>query len=143
MTSKLEEPTSAKDATARPKSRKKLVMILVVVLLLGGGGFWVTRPAGEAAPKAGEVEALEPILLNLAGGRYLKVGLALQLVEGVKEIDGSKALDAMIERFSGLPVAQVNNPKERKKLQEALTEEIIELYEDEVMGTYYVLFVTQ
>lgn len=142
MTSKLEEPTAAKNATARPKSRKKFVMILVVVLFLGGG-FLFTRPSGETAPKAGEVETLEPILLNLAGGRYLKVGLALQLVEGVKEIDGSKALDAMIERFSGLPVAQANNLKERKKLQEALTEEIIELYEDEVMGTYYVLFVTQ
>ena len=143
MSSKVDEPTKADDATARPKSRKKLVMIVVLVLLLGGGGFWFTRPSGETAPKAGEVETLEPILLNLAGGRYLKVGLALQLVEGVKEIDGSKALDAMIERFSGLPVTQVNNLKERKKLQEALTEEIIELYEDEVMGTYYVLFVTQ
>ena len=68
--------------------KKKLVMIVVPVLLvLVAAWYFVLGPgsgSGEAEEKPkevelGEVVALDPITMNLADGRLLKVGLALQL----------------------------------------------------------------
>ena len=59
-----------------------------------------SRPPAEQ-PEPGEVVTLEPIQINLAGGHYLRIGLALQLTADAHEADGSKALDATIELFSG------------------------------------------
>ncbi|RNL62645.1 flagellar basal body-associated protein FliL [Nocardioides marmoriginsengisoli] len=133
----------AVDAPVR-KSRKKLVTLLVGALLLGGGGYYLfLMPAKSGPPVPGEVVTLEPIQVNLAAEHYLRIGIALQLVKGVKEADGSKALDATIEIFSGLPMAEVNDPKHRAALKKELVKELEERYEKEVMGVYFTELVTQ
>lgn len=142
MSVKVDDETGTESVTQEPKSRKKLVVGLVVLLLIGGG-YWFTKPAKESAPKPGEVVTLEPLMLNLADERYLKVGLALQLVEGAEEVDGARALDAMIEMFSGMPISRIDDRKERSEVQAELTSQIKELYEDAVLDTYFVLFVSQ
>lgn len=142
MNAMVDDVAGSESEPQAPKSRRKLVVGLVVLLLLGGG-YWFSKPEKESAPKPGEVMTLEPLMLNLADERYLKVGLALQLVEGAEEVDGAPALDAMIEMFSGLPISRIDESKERKKVQAELTSEIKELYEAEVLDTYFVLFVTQ
>ena len=53
------------------------------------------------------------------------------------------ALDATIAEFSGLPMAEVNDPKRREHLKTELVEKLGELYEKEVMGIYFTEFVTQ
>jgi flagellar protein FliL len=132
------------DAADKPKrSRKKLVMILVVVLVLGGGGYWFTKPKPATAPKPGEVVKLEPIQVNLAAAHYLRIGLALQLVQGTKEADGSKALDAAIAEFSGLEMAEVNDPAKRDIYKKQLEKELDHRYDGSVMGVYFTEFVTQ
>jgi flagellar protein FliL len=132
------------DAADKPKrSRKKLVMILVVVLVLGGGGYWFTKPKPASAPKPGEVVKLEPIQVNLAAAHYLRIGLALQLVQGTKEADGSKALDAAIAEFSGLEMAEVNDPAKRDIYKKQLEKELDHRYDGSVMGVYFTEFVTQ
>lgn len=136
---------SEADAADKPpkRSRKKLVIILVVVLVLGGGGYWFTKPKPASAPKPGEVVKLEPIQVNLAAAHYLRIGLALQLVQGAKEADGSKALDAAIAEFSGLEMAEVNDPAKRDVYKKQLEKELDHRYDGSVMGVYFTEFVTQ
>ena len=93
------------------------------------------KPAGPAEPEPGEVVTLEPIQVNLADGHYLRVGIALQLTAEAKEADGSKALDATIDLFSGRDLAEVTDPKQRRGAQAGSSSSTLEeLYEDEVHG---------
>jgi len=130
--------------------KKKLILILVVVLLAAAGAayFFLFAGSGEAAadePVPGEVLALEPIAVNLAGGGYLKIGVTLQFVEGVGgeggSVDGSKATDLIISTFSQAKPADVNGAREA--LKESLEKKIVEAYEDDVMAIYYNEYVTQ
>lgn len=117
---------------------------LICVLTAAGGVGWLKfQPGKDKEPEPGEVMILEPVQLNLAAGRYLRIGIALQLAEGIKEVDGSQALDATITRFSGLPLSAVDDAKERDQLKAALTDELTRLYPDQVLDSYFVEFVTQ
>ena len=125
--------------------RKKLIVAMLLVGVVGGAGYWfLLRPTTEVVPEPGEVVALEPIQVNLADGHYLRVAIALQATLDVEEeVDGSRALDAAIEVFSGLPVDEVANTKSRDALKSELKERILELYEGELMDIYFTEFVTQ
>jgi flagellar FliL protein len=131
------------EAPATGGGRKKLIMILVAVLVFGGGGYWFLRPKPAGPPKPGEVVKLEPIQINLAASHYLRVGIALQLVQGAEEVDGSKALDAAINAFSGLGMTDVNDAARRAEYKSALEKELDHRYEGDVMGVYFTEFVTQ
>ncbi len=141
---------AAGEAPAEEKKggKKKLIMIVVLALVVGGAGYWFflkPKPAASEKPKpeAGIVVPLEPIQVNLEGGHYLKIGIALQLTKAAKEADGSKALDAVIATFSGMSMNEVTKPDEREKVKEELAKKLEKLYEDEVMDVYYTDFVTQ
>ncbi|WP_435768380.1 flagellar basal body-associated FliL family protein [Nocardioides sp. SYSU DS0651] len=124
--------------------KKKLLIILVLVGALGAAGwFFFLKPSKAAEPKPGEVVLIEPIQVNLAGGHYLRLGLALQLTDKAHGADGSKAADAAITVFSGRPVAEVNKPEVREKLRHELDEELHHRYHGEVMGVYFTEYVTQ
>jgi flagellar FliL protein len=144
--------TTAPAAPAAPAEeskgggKKKLVMILVVLLIGGGAGYWFflkPKPAGADEPTPGEVVRLDPIQVNLSGGHYLKIGIALQLTADAHEADGAKALDATIDTFSGKSMDTLTNPEKREKLKHHLEEELEHLYHGEVMGVYFTDFVTQ
>lgn len=125
--------------------RRKFIVLAVVVLLTAGASWFYLRPAGaEEAPQPGEVLKLEPIQLNLASGRYLRVGIALQgVAEAHEEIEGSKALDATIELFSGRRIEDLAQPVQREVLKKKLRVELIERYHGEVIDVYFTDFVTQ
>lgn len=127
--------------------KKKLLLIGVVLLVVAAAAYWfVLKPSGSAeeGPKPGAILPLESTQINLASGHYLKIGIALQLVEGApEEVDGSKALDATIELFSGRTIDEVANAKDRRDLKEELEATLEKSYEDEVMGIYFTEFVTQ
>ena len=92
----------------------------------------------------GEVVALEPIQVNLAEGHYLRLGLALQLTDGRHEVDGSKALDAAIELFSGASMAELRQPEAARRAQgEAAGASSTHGYHGDVMDVYFTEFVTQ
>jgi flagellar FliL protein len=141
-------PQAEADAGAKEKKggKKKLIIIVVLVAVLGGAGYWFfLKPSGGEKPKdvPGEVVTLDPVQINLAGGHYLSISIALQLTDKAKEADGSKALDATIELFSGRSIVEVNDAKERAHLKEELVTELKELYEGEVMDVYFTQFVSQ
>ncbi|MCA1984278.1 MAG: flagellar basal body-associated FliL family protein [Nocardioides sp.] len=135
------------DAAAKPKgSKRKLILAVVAVLVILGAGAWfVLKPAGKpAAPKPGPVVKLDSIQLNLAGGHYLRLGLALQETTSAKEdVDGSKALDAAIDLFSGQSVTDLDQGQARNALKTKLSHTVTALYEGDVMGIYFTEFVTQ
>jgi len=143
----------AADVVPAKKSKKKLIMIIGVVALLAGAAYYmlVVKPAAAAAgpaappkPVAGLVVKLDPIYINLAGGHFLKLGVALQgTAKATKELDGSKALDAAITVFSGKDMAKVADNTTREELKKELTKEVVDLYEDEVMDVYFTEFVMQ
>jgi flagellar FliL protein len=127
--------------------KKKLMLILLVVVLAAAGGayFFVFKGSGtaEAKPVAGAVLTVDPVAVNLAGGGYLKIGVALQLTADVGEEtpDGSKALDLVIATFSQANPADVTGA--RDALKAALQKKIIKAYDGDVMGIYYTEYVTQ
>jgi flagellar FliL protein len=151
-----------KDAPAdddAPKGGKKKLLIigLVAVLALGAAAyFFVFSGGGEAeaepAPEAGSVVlTVDPVAINLAGGSYLKLGLALQFSlaydenagggHGGGEPDGSKALDIAIAQFSGAALSDVQT--NREALKAALQEAIVHAYHGDVYSIYYTEYVTQ
>lgn len=141
-------PSPATDAAVAPAAGgkgKKKILIGVVVLALAAGAAWffLLKPSGPAEPKPGEVLPLEAIQVNLSGGHYLRLGMALQLTETAHEADGSQALDAAIGVFSGLSVGQVNTPATREKLRQELEKELEHRYHGDVMEVLFTEFVTQ
>jgi flagellar protein FliL len=141
----------AKKTTKEPEEgqeagggKKKLLVMLVGVLAIAGAAYWfVLRPTPEPAPEPGEVVAMEPIQLNLAGGHYLKIGVALQLTTAAHDADGSKALDAVIDLFSGRSMDELTRSESRDKLKHKLVKKLEHDYHGDVMDVYFTDFVTQ
>ena len=132
------------EASPRRSRAKTLVVVVLLAALVGAYWNFMMRPAdADAKPEAGEVVKLDPIQLNLAGGHYLKIGIAMQLTSDAHEAEGSKALDATIELFSGRSMDQLTRPEQRDQLKKELEEQLARLYHGDVMGVYFTDFVTQ
>ena len=123
--------------------RTKLVALVAVLAVLAAGWWFFLRPSGPAEPVPGEVMTLEPIQVNLADGHYLRIGIALQLSAEAHEADGSKALDAVIELFSGADNAELVRSGERQDYKARLEERLHEDYHGDVLEVYFTEFVTQ
>ena len=159
MSSKKKKPEPADDGEEATGGKKKLLIIaLVAVLAIGAGAyFFLFSGSGEAeaevAPEAGSVVLnVEPVAINLAGGSYLKLGMALQFSLAYDEAaggghgggatpDGSKALDIAIAQFSGAALPDVQNNREAMKA--TLEQAVIEAYHGDVYAIYYTEYVTQ
>jgi flagellar FliL protein len=148
-----------KDAPAEEEApaggkRKLLVIALVAVLAIGAAAYFFVFSGGgaeaEPAPEAGTILTVDPVAINLAGGSYLKLGLALQYTaeydaggsgHGGPVYDGSQALDLAIAQFSGAALSDVQT--NREALKAALQESIVHAYHDAVMSIYITEYVTQ
>jgi flagellar FliL protein len=139
--------TNTEGEAAAGTGRKKLVLLVVGLLVVGAAAYvLVLKPKADPKkekPVAGEVVALEPRQVNLEGGHYLKLGLALQGTADAHELEGSKALDAAISLFSGRSIEEVTRPAEVKHLKEELQKDLEHLYHGDVMDVYFTDFVTQ
>jgi flagellar FliL protein len=146
--------------------KSRLVMVAVVAIgvaggvkgfVLGGGDKAAVAMAGAPTTTTtapGPIVTLEPITLNIAGGRFLKIGLGLQLSgEHVGEGHGAdsddptkgyaRALDITIEVLGGRPFEELVTPEGRTAAKEELTRRLREAYHDEVEGVYFTEFVMQ
>ena len=152
MTAAMTKPAKSEPAaeeTAKAGGKKMLVLILMVVLVAAAAGayFFLFSGTGKAAaPTPGAVVTLDPVAVNLAGGGYLKVGIALQLTATAGEkVDGAKAQDIVISTFSLAKPADVNGARDAMKA--ALQKKIIDAYTvdgtESVMGIYFTQYVTQ
>ena len=147
-------PAPAPHAAPEGKSKKKLIMIVVGALVAAALGYYmlVMKPAASAAaaatppkPTPGAVVKLDPIYINLSGGHFLKLGIALQgTASAPKDLDGSQALDEAITTFSGQEMSALADSGSRDALKEKLIKKVVEDYpENEVMGLYFTEFVMQ
>ena len=151
-------PAATADAAkAGTGGRKKLVMVVVPVLLvLVAAWYFVLGPgsggsAAQEKPKEvalGEVVALDPITMNLADGRLLKVGLALQLPlepasGGHGEFSGSVALDEAIAFLGEHTYDQLAAPAARQAAKKELSKRVYERYHHDVLEVYFTEFVMQ
>ncbi len=137
---------------------KKLVMVVVPVLLVLVAAWYFVLGPGSGKSKAeepkevalGEVVALDPITMNLADGRLLKVGLALQLPleppaggGGHGEFSGSIALDEAIAYLGEHTYAQLAAPAARQAVKKELSHRVNERYHSAVLEVYFTEFVMQ
>lgn len=153
-----EEPTAEVEAPPA-KKRSNLVPAIIVAAGLVVGGFLMkpSAPAaeGEAAKEKeeevvpGEMATIEPITLNLADGHYLRLGVGIELVEGVpaKEFleggDADRFKDLMISEVGDMTVDQVGTTEGRTALKATLRHGAEKLYEDEFVEIYLTEAVVQ
>lgn len=161
-------PSEAADGSgAPPRGSNNLVPALVVAVGLIVAAFLFSQKTGGEAPaeaatpaKAeaaevatlGPVQNLEPITLNLADGRFLKVGLALQLAEEGgegEELPGAKALDIAISLLGTYEMDDLAHPRDRELVKKKLSDKVAEAYTDPatnaklVTKVYFTEFVMQ
>lgn len=147
------------DEAGGKKGKKKLFLIVGIVVVLAAaaaGYFLVLAPKSAPAdgaeasaeatpePEPGPVVTIDSVSINLAGGHYLRLGMALQMTAEVHEDPATAhALDLAIALFSQQPMEEVTTAEGRESLKEKLLEQIKEAYEGEVMDLYFTDFVTQ
>jgi flagellar basal body-associated protein FliL len=108
-----------------------------------------TTPTTAAPAAPNPVLEMDPITINLAGGNYLKVGLALQLKAGAdasKAKDdglGAKALDMAIAAISPKSMDQLADQQARDALKQDLAIKTCIAYDGEVQTVYFTDFVMQ
>ncbi|HEY0118538.1 MAG TPA: flagellar basal body-associated FliL family protein [Cellulomonas sp.] len=150
------EPPAPAGKKKRRRPRKLVVVIVAVVVVLGvaaaaylmlgkssSGG--APEPKPTPTPVAGQVVQVDAVSVNLAGGHYLRLGLALQLsTDATKDkTDTARALDLAIALYSGRSVDEVSQPASREQLKTQLLGELQKAYGPEVMDVYLTDYVTQ
>lgn len=125
-----------------------MLAIAVVLLVAAAGAFFGPRLLADgedapAEPEPGAVVAIEPLNVNLAEGRYLRLGFTVQLAAGADELPAAPVTDLAIALYSGRTVEEVNDPARRAELQDELATQLTERFDVEVMAVYYTDFVTQ
>src|SRR4051812_10017436 len=153
------------DGPAPKKGRSNMIPAVVVAAGLLGGGYFMSggggakaEPAGAAVAGAsattsttegvnGEVVKLDPITMNLADGRFVKLGLGLQLKEGVPaegfETKAAKALDLAISTFGDVTAPALAAPGGREATKDALNKKIAAAYGGKITDIYFTEFVVQ
>jgi flagellar FliL protein len=154
VSKKKKEAPEDEDAPQGGK-KKMMIIALVAVLAIGAGAYFFlfsgsSEAEAEPVHEPGTILAVDPVAINLAGGSYLKLGLALQYTAeydaggghgGGPVYDGSQALDLAIAQFSGAALADVQTNREAMKA--ALQESVVHAYHDAVMEIYITEYVTQ
>jgi flagellar FliL protein len=163
MARKKQTDDSAAPASDAPKKGKSNLVpaIVIAVGLLGGGYFMSGGGGGKAAPAGaaaavtsttaevvtGEIAKLDSVTINLSDGHYVKVGVALQLKEGIKaaefETQGARALDFAISIFGNTSSTQLSAPGGRDAAKEELNKKVVEAYGGKVTAVYFTEFVMQ
>jgi flagellar protein FliL len=160
-----------KKAKKDKSGRSNLVPAIVLAIGVAAAGYFMgsggtsaeaVAPAGaetiEAAPVPGEFVEVEPMTLNLDGGRFLRVGVSFLTVEGFEAIDGdphkgeparfypehaSKLRDQLIAMFGGREVSTLLGAEGLEAAKTELLERANVVLDDQVLEVYFVEFVMQ
>lgn len=148
-----------------------VVVLLAAFMFLRGGGGSETpeaapvagpavttgsaaNPAAGAVPEqhGGPVVSLPSITINLADGKFLRLGLALQLPDAAVVPEeaaadpknfGARALDSAIEVMSTYASPDLSTAEGRAAAKGKLSEAVVNRYGGEVAGIYLTDFVMQ
>jgi flagellar FliL protein len=148
------------------KAKAFVLYALAAVGVLGGLKGFVLGGVGSkaaaatpaaAAPttttKPGPIVTLDPITVNIAGDRFLKIGLGLQLSGKIKSVPANdssdptkgyaRALDITISVFGGRPYGDLVTSTGREAAKAELVKALEAAYPDQVEGVYFTDFVMQ
>lgn len=124
------------------KGRKKLIIIAIGVLVIAGLAYkMVLAPKSESKEKVEGTVYVMPkeFLLNLAGGRYAKMTVALVLAPGQSTTGSSEAPPAegfgtleqeplvrqvVTDTLTGVPASELTSRKDRHHFQEEIRKEV-------------------
>lgn len=139
-----------------------IAVLAAVFMFTRGGGEQAAGPASPAVTAAGPSEAgvppdqhegpvvaLDSITVNLVDGKFLRLGLALQLTAEAKADDldpksfGARALDSAIQVMSGYTSDELASGEGRGAAKEVLAQAVIKRYPGEVVDVYFTDFVMQ
>jgi len=162
------KPADGEDAQGGAKKGKTIVVYALAAMgllggvkgfLLGGGSGSKAAAATPGAPasttttKPGPIVTLDPITVNIADDRFLKIGLGLQLsgkIASVPANDSSdptkgyaRALDITISVFGGRSYADLVTSAGREAAKAELVKQLEAAYPDQVEGVYFTDFVMQ
>ena len=138
--------TAADEPVKKKGKKKKLVIVLVLVLVLVAGAKFMLggkkAPTGvAAAPKPGPVVAIDAVTVNLAGGHYLRIGVAVQFTSKVSATappDGAMATDQTITFFTGQDPSPLETGAGLADAKKGLEAKIATAYPDDPI--YDILF---
>lgn len=135
------------------KGMSKLLLIIigaVVMAAVGGVGYFmfIKEPGPVPPPEPGVMVQMDPMTLTLADQHFLKIQIAIQLVDGVEIPEGGgfetvKASQLLIDTFSNLPMEQLTTDKVRKDLTADLLTGLKKAYPEEVYDVFLTQFVIQ
>ena len=160
-TSSTDDVTAGEGKSSRARSRLLPALIVAIGLIgaakvTGIGG--APEANGTVPPVTTTVEelhpvALEPMTLNLADGRFLKIQLGLGLREAEAEPEEgkdedprarwAKALDQTVSVFGQMTYGELITPEGRAGAKDILSRQLSELYDGQIGEVYYLEFVMQ
>lgn len=133
--------------------KKMLLMVLIgiIVALAGAGGAYVMffkEPGPPPPPEPGAMVQMDAMTLTLAGQHFLKVQVAIQLIEGVALPEGGKfetvkASQLLIDTFSNREMDELTSNAARKDLTAELLKGLQKAYPEEVFAVFLTQFVIQ
>jgi flagellar FliL protein len=86
----------------------------------------------------------DPLIINLADGHYLKLGMALKLTAGQSErLDTSIATNLAIDNYTGREISDLETEGGREAVKQQLLEKTEAAYNGAVVDIYFTQFVTQ
>ncbi|MDZ7678939.1 MAG: flagellar basal body-associated FliL family protein [Acidimicrobiales bacterium] len=171
-----DEPTTEPSAAAEDKRSKKakkgrsnLLPALVLAAGIAAGGYYVGAPGADAGAETdaatedaaaeevepGVVVELEPMTLNLDGGRFLRVGVAVLTTsefesfaddEGTMRLTpdhGSQLRDQLIAMFAGRQISELTGSDNLDDTKAELLDRANEVLDDQALEVYLTEFVTQ
>lgn len=152
MTTTATPPDAAK--AAKPKGKKRMFILIALVLVVLVGGYEVMgkkshqkKPTSAVQLKPGPLVPVDAVTVNLAGGHYLRIGLALQFSTKTNKNappDPAPATDATIQYFTGKDPAGLQTPAGLERAKEDLTKQIAEVYpHDPILEVLFTSFVIQ
>ncbi|MFP3908038.1 MAG: flagellar basal body-associated protein FliL, partial [Acidimicrobiales bacterium] len=152
----------------KAKGRSNLLPALVLAAGIAAGGYFVGAPGADAGADAdtatdeaaevvepGVVVELEPMTLNLDGGRFLRVGVAVLTTsefesfeddEGTMRLTpdhGSQLRDQLIAMFAGRQISELTGSDSLEDTKVELLERANQVLDDQALEVYLTEFVTQ
>lgn len=150
---------------------KRMIIIGVMCAVIAGGGFVMGgRMSGGTAAAAPEVVAeeteptidvivdLDPLNVNLAGGHYLRLAVAVGLThhgeagasgghgasaDAESPIETAPASDLVLTTFSGRTMEDLGTPEGRESARHDLLEGLVNFYGEDIVTVLFTEFVMQ
>lgn len=138
-------------APGKKSGMKLIIIVLVAVLVSLGGAFgayvmFLKEPGEPPAPVGGAMVQMDAMTVTLAQGHFLKIQIAIQLVEGAgtpEDFETIQASQLIIDTFSNREMDELTTNAARKDLIAQLLTSLQKAYPEEVFDIYLTQYVIQ